>query len=458
MDASINRTVQARVPFELYIHVPFCLKRCGYCDFNTYTATDMGGGASRSNYANLAIAEMRLVHDWQQIHGIEEPALSSIFFGGGTPTILPAADLIRMVKAAEELWGLEYGAEVTTEANPDTVDEQYLAQLADGGFTRISFGMQSAVPHVLATLDRTHTPENVTTNVRAAQRQGLRSSVDLIYGTPGESLDDWQRSVQAALDLEVQHISAYALTLEPTTKMGRQVTRGQLKGPDDDDEAAKYELVDDMLTQAGLRWYEISNWACPGQESRHNVGYWRNIDWAGIGPGAHSHYNRVAFAVENELIRGSSKQTIWRTTSQAQDSEQSSTQTSASAYTPLAALTKPSPEFCSIAPMRAWDIAHPKVWAQAVQAGEVPWGGGEAITLVEDIEETVMLGLRLREGLSLKQLSAVSGHVWAEADFVPAVSHDLALVSGGRIVATRKGRLLNDDLIAQVLDLVTNGV
>ena len=279
--------------FEVYIHVPFCLRRCGYCDFNTYTAVDLGGGASRGNYAAMTIREMRLVRDWQERHGIAEPPASTVFFGGGTPTILPADDLIAILNAIRELWGVEDGAEITTEANPDTVDAATIRALADGGFTRVSFGMQSAVPHVLRTLDRTHTPANVEAGVRAAGAAGLRSSVDLIYGAPGEGLEDWRTSVRTAIDLGVNHISAYALTVEPTTKMGRQIAAGVLPKPDDDDEAAKYEIADELFSAAGLQWYEISNWARPGYESRHNLGYWRNVDWAGIGPGAHSHYNRV---------------------------------------------------------------------------------------------------------------------------------------------------------------------
>ena len=250
--------------FEVYVHVPFCLRRCGYCDFNTYTAVDLGGGASRGNYAAITIREMRLVRDWQERHGIAEPPASTVFFGGGTPTILPADDLIAILNAIRELWGVEDGAEITTEANPDTVDAATIRALADGGFTRVSFGMQSAVPHVLRTLDRTHTPANVEAGVRAAGAAGLRSSVDLIYGAPGEGLEDWRTSVRTAIDLGANHISAYALTVEPTTKMGRQIAAGVLPKPDDDDEAAKYEIADELFSAAGLQWYEISNWARPG--------------------------------------------------------------------------------------------------------------------------------------------------------------------------------------------------
>ena len=252
--------------YSVYIHVPFCMKRCGYCDFNTYTAHDLGGGASRENYANLAVREMALVRQWQESQGICEPPAATVFFGGGTPTILPAHDLVRMLHAVRDIWGLEPDAEVTAEANPDTVDDRYIAELKDGGFTRISFGMQSAVPSVLATLDRTHTPANVEAGVAAARHYGLRSSVDLIYGTPHESEDDWRMSIRTALSLGVTHVSAYALTVEPHTSMGRRIAGGKLAGPSDDDQAAKYRIADDMFSRAGLRWYEISNWAAAGDE------------------------------------------------------------------------------------------------------------------------------------------------------------------------------------------------
>lgn len=387
--------------YESYIHVPFCLRRCGYCDFNTYTATDLGAGASRGHYAQMVIREMALIRQWQCDHGIEEPAASTVFFGGGTPTVLAAADLVAMVDAIRAIWGLTPDAEITTEANPDTVDEAYIAELADGGFTRISFGMQSAVPHVLATLDRTHTPSNVAAGVDAATMAGLRSSVDLIYGAPGESLEDWRTSVEAALDLGVHHISAYALTVEPTTKMGRRIAAGTLPKPDDDDEAAKYELADELFTQAGLDWYEISNWARPGYESRHNLGYWRNVDWAGLGPGAHSHYRCHAV--------------------------------SSNGYG-----------------LRSWDIAHPRLWGVAINEHRVPWADSERITAEENLEELIMLGLRMREGLDLERIDRVI----AVDRLTPMIEEGLVtVVDGRRVVPTRRGRLINDTVIERFFDL-----
>ena len=381
--------------------MPFCLRRCGYCDFNTYTATDLGAGASRGHYAQMVIREMALIRQWQCDHGIEEPAASTVFFGGGTPTVLAAADLVAMVDAIRGIWGLTPDAEITTEANPDTVDEAYIAELADGGFTRISFGMQSAVPHVLATLDRTHTPSNVAAGVDAATMAGLRSSVDLIYGAPGESLEDWRTSVEAALDLGVHHISAYALTVEPTTKMGRRIAAGALPKPDDDDEAAKYELADELFTQAGLDWYEISNWARPGYESRHNLGYWRNVDWAGLGPGAHSHYRCHAV--------------------------------SSNGYG-----------------LRSWDIAHPRLWGVAINEHRVPWADSERITAEENLEELIMLGLRMREGLDLERIDRVI----AVDRLTPMIEEGLVtVVDGRRVVPTRRGRLINDTVIERFFDL-----
>lgn len=403
--------------YGVYIHVPFCLRRCGYCDFNTYTATDLGGGASRGNYANMVIREMRAVRDWQERHGVAEPAASTVFFGGGTPTILPADDLIAMLDAVRGIWGVADGAEITTEANPDTVDADYIARLADGGFTRISFGMQSAVPHVLRTLDRTHTPANVEAGVRAADDVGLRSSVDLIYGAPGESLDDWRMSVRTAVDLGVDHCSAYALTVEPNTTMGRRIAAGTLPKPDDDDEAAKYEIADELFSAAGLEWYEISNWARPGYESRHNLGYWHNVDWAGLGPGAHSHYT---------------------------------------AHTPDApAPADASPAACAASdatPLRSWDIAHPRLWGECVNSGRVPWAGSEIIGPDEALEETVMLGLRLREGLDL---AALTPNVPADRleRAVAGLEHEgLAIRRGTRLVPTLRGRLLNDLIIERLFE------
>ena len=429
------------------MHVPFCLRRCGYCDFNTYTATDLGEGASRGNYARMAIREMQIVRGWQEERGLDEPPAGSVFFGGGTPTILPADDLVEMLDAVRRIWGLQPGAEVTTEANPDTVDADYIKRLADGGFSRISFGMQSAVPAVLRTLDRRHTPANVEAGVRAADACGLRSSVDLIYGAPGESLDDWRTSVRAAVDLGVNHVSAYALTIAPRTAMGRRIAAGTLPRPSDDDEAAKYEIADELLSAAGLEWYEISNWSRPGYESRHNLGYWRNVDWAGIGPGAHSHYRLVG--------SGSSQSAIGALLGNT-DSLHAQNAIAAAADTTAA-------ENADAAPvgMRAWDTAHPRAWGHQINAATVPWAGSEAITARQDAEETLMLGLRLHEGFDTARFAGIIPlEAWQQLEseglihLVPG-PHDsdgLSESSGLLTVPTLRGRLLNDLIIERLFD------
>lgn len=433
--------------FEVYIHVPFCLRRCGYCDFNTYTATDLGAGASRGNYANMVIREMKLTKQWQLDHGIAEPPVSTVFFGGGTPTILAARDLVAMLDAIRKTWGIASNAEITTEANPDTVNEYYINELAAGGFTRVSFGMQSAVPHVLKTLDRTHTPANVAAGVNAANKAGLRSSVDLIYGAPGESLDDWRTSVTTAIDLGVNHISAYALTVEPTTKMGRRIAAGTLPKPNDDDEAAKYEIADDLFAAAGLEWYEVSNWARPGYESQHNLGYWRNVDWAGVGPGAHSHYNNVT-----EI-----------------DRPQSALLTAPASEGTTEAIAPagggcPAEAGLGVVPvshgLRSWDIAHPRLWGTAINEHRIPWADSEAITAEENLEELIMLGLRLREGLGLgrinQAIAANENTSWqtiAVDSLRPMVDEGLITISGNRVIPTRRGRLLNDSVIERFFGL-----
>lgn len=464
-----------RGPFEVYVHVPFCMRRCGYCDFNTYTAPDLGEGASRGNYARMAVHEMELVRAWQEANGIEEPAACSVFFGGGTPTILPAADLVAMLDAVRRIWGLEPGAEVTTEANPDTVDADYIKRLADGGFTRISFGMQSAVPSVLRTLDRRHTPANVEAGVRAADACGLRSSVDLIYGAPGESLEDWRTSVRAAVDLGVNHISAYALTIAPRTRMGRMIAAGRLPKPSDDDEAAKYEIADEAFAAAGLTWYEISNWARPGFESRHNLGYWHNVDWAGIGPGAHSHYRLVGAGssesaecvvlgnTDSECEQDSSNTRDAGVTANATPADDTATVNATVAAQDTGKENAAAAQNADAAPvgMRAWDTAHPRAWGHQINAATVPWAGSEAITARQDAEETLMLGLRLHEGFDTARFAGIIPfEAWRQLESEglihllpgPHGSDGLSDSSGLLAVPTLRGRLLNDLIIERLFD------
>ena len=278
--------------FAAYVHIPFCAVRCGYCDFNTYTNLRMGPGASVDDFPGSLAGEIALSR--RVLRG-EGRLLDTAFFGGGTPTMLDPGQLGGVLAALDSAFGLRAGAEVTTEANPESVSRDSLLRLADAGFTRVSFGMQSAVGSVLAALDRRHTPGQVERAVAWARQAGLDVSVDLIYGAPGETMGQWRRSVDAALALEPDHVSAYALTVEPGTRMGAQAARGRIRLPDPDELADKYEAADEALTASGYRWYEISNWARPGRECRHNAVYWRSGNWWGYGPGAHSHVNGTRF-------------------------------------------------------------------------------------------------------------------------------------------------------------------
>ncbi|MCC2313383.1 radical SAM family heme chaperone HemW [Cellulomonas xiejunii] len=378
--------------FGVYLHVPFCAVRCGYCDFNTYTATELGGGASLAQYAATASEEIALADRVLQGAGVPRRPVATVFVGGGTPTLLPVDDLVRLLDGVRTTWGLMPGAEVTTEANPDSVTPQGLARLAAAGFTRVSFGMQSAVPHVLRTLERTHDPARVPDVVRWARDAGLRVSLDLIYGTPGESLDDWRRSVEVALATGVDHVSAYALVVEPGTRMAVQVRRGELTLPDDDDQAAKYELADDLLTAAGLRWYEVSNWArTPADASRHNLGYWRGDDWWGIGPGAHSHVGGV----------------------------------------------------------RWWNVKHPRAYADRLARGLSPAAGREIVAGGTATLERVMLGVRIAEGLPLQDVPAQSRAAVAGLVADGLVDGAAAVGADGprRVLLTRRGRLLADTVV-----------
>ena len=385
----------------MYVHVPFCSVRCGYCDFNTYTAAELGGGANQAAYAGTALREVGLAQRVLADAGRAPAAVSTVFFGGGTPTMLPAHDLARVLDGIRDAWGLADDAEVTTEANPDSVTPGSLRVLADAGFTRVSFGMQSAVPHVLATLERTHDPARIPDVVRWARDAGLDVSLDLIYGTPGESLADWRASVEAALATGVDHVSAYALVVEQGTKMAAQVRRGELTLPDEDDQAAKYELVDDLLTAAGLRWYEVSNWSRPGHECRHNIGYWRGDDWWGVGPGAHSYV---------------------------------------AAGTPDA----------DAAGVRWWNVKHPRAYATRLEAGRSPGAGRELLTPEEAHLERVMLGVRLRDGLDLGVLTP-SGRTAVAGLVARGLLDGAAAVGAGgapaRARLTRRGRLLADAVV-----------
>lgn len=391
LPASAAEGAQHRA-FGVYLHVPFCRVRCGYCDFNTYTSDELRG-ARRSDYAGHAISEVRMSRRVLEASGVPTRQAQTVFFGGGTPTLLPASDLVAMLGSVRDEFGLAHGAEVTTEANPDSVGPDDLVRLAEGGFTRVSFGMQSAVPHVLAALDRTHDPERVPLVVGWARDAGLDVSLDLIYGTPGESIADWRRSVEHAIAQQPDHLSAYALIVEEGTKLAREIRRGELATPSDDLEADMYELADDLLGQAGFEWYEVSNWATDAvHRSRHNLGYWRGDDWWGVGPGAHSHVGGV----------------------------------------------------------RWWNAKHPSAYADRVTAGVSPAVGREVLDAPTREVERVLLLTRISEGIDIESLHAGGRH--AVAGLIADELVDAKAALSGGLVLTRRGRLLADAVVRRLLD------
>ena len=277
-------------PFSLYVHVPYCSKRCGYCDFNTYTPSELDRDDQIDSWLQSAIKETIFA---RKILG-EELKVDTIFFGGGTPSLLDASVVKEFLNNVSKHFTLKKDLEITLEANPDTITQSKAEDWHKAGINRISIGMQSSATNVLQVLDRTHNPANVLTSVEILKKAGFENfSLDLIYGTPGESLEDWSNTLKDAIAINPPHISAYSLVIEPGTKMGSQLSRGEIKAVSDDDAADKYQLAEKMLTGNGYSWYEISNWAKDNKECQHNLNYWKGNNWWGIGPGAHSHINGV---------------------------------------------------------------------------------------------------------------------------------------------------------------------
>lgn len=382
-------------PFGIYIHVPFCATRCGYCDFNTYTPAELGGanpdGWLIALRAELGRAAERLASaPGPDVAGRAAPEVQTVFVGGGTPSLLGGSGLAAVLDGVREHFGLAPGAEVTTEANPESTSPELFAQLWAAGYTRVSLGMQSAAPHVLATLDRVHSPGRAPAAAREALAAGFdHVSIDLIYGTPGETDDDLRRSIDTAIEGGVDHISAYALTIEDGTAMGRRVRRGELPPTDDDVLAQRYELADARLRDAGFDWYEVSNWSRPGGECRHNIGYWDGGEWWGAGPGAHGYVGST----------------------------------------------------------RWWNVKHPNAYAQALADGRLPVADFEVLDADTAHVEDVMLRLRLRRGLPTDALSDDE-----RARARTAVADGLLRTDGDRLVLTDRGRLLADGVVRTVLD------
>jgi len=374
-----------------YVHIPYCVRRCGYCDFNTYTPSELSISndlsATSATYIDLLLKELDFA---RQTAG--EAIVPTIFFGGGTPTLMESKDLGRVISGISERLELAPDVEITTEANPDTVTKEKLAALREAGFNRISFGMQSAVAHVLQSLDRTHNPENVLKATTWAREVGFDEvSVDLIYGTAGESLADWEFTIDTALALPITHISAYALIVESGTKLGAQVKRGEVVMPDDDQTADKYLLADEKFSAAGFDWYELSNWAKPGSACRHNMAYWNGDNWWGLGAGAHSH----------------------------------------------------------ISGRRFWNVKHPAAYTQKVLESGNPMQDQEILTAEEARSEEIMLQIRLVDGIARASLSE------GEAKSLPTFLVEGYLLSSaweqGRIVLSKTGRLMADRIVREIL-------
>jgi oxygen-independent coproporphyrinogen-3 oxidase len=361
------------VPFGVYVHIPFCAHRCDYCDFATWTDR----AHLIDDYVDACVLDLE-----RRVATGGVADATSVFFGGGTPSLLPAASLARILAAVPRA----EGAEVTVECNPDSTDGEQLAELVAAGVNRVSIGVQSMAPHVLAALNRTHDPTNVERAVAAARAAGIeRVNLDLIYGTPGETLADWRSTLAGALALAPEHVSAYALTVEAGTALGKAVAAGTRRAPDDDDQADKYAAADDSLTAAGLEWYEISNWAWPGEECRHNLVYWRGGDYLAIGCAAHG----------------------------------------------------------KTGPRRWWNVRTPERYVEAVQRGRSAEAGSEELDDAGREAEMLGLALRTRAGAPVDALDADG-----VADLAGA---GLLVVDGDRVVLTRAGRLLTNEVTLRLV-------
>jgi len=380
------------VNLAFYIHIPYCVKRCGYCDFNTYTPAELqlteGLTQISNSYIDLLVKEIEFARN--QVG--ESTIVPSIFFGGGTPSLMEASDIKRVITAISKQFKLDPIAEVTLETNPDTVTKEKLKQFYDAGVNRISFGMQSSVPHVLKTLDRTHNPENLPQVTKWATEVGFKEiSVDLIYGTPGESKQDWQQSINSALALPISHISAYALIVEEGTKLAAQIKRGEIAKPDDDLTAEKYIMADKAFTTAGFNWYELSNWAKPNSQSKHNLAYWLGHNWWGAGPGAHSHINGKRF----------------------------------------------------------WNVKHPNLYKQKIQANETVILDSEVLKGSQIESERLMLSIRLPQGLEKNTLN--NQQILELTDYVNSGHLDQENWNLGRATLTLDGRLIADRIVREIL-------
>jgi oxygen-independent coproporphyrinogen-3 oxidase len=376
--------------FHAYVHIPFCTVKCGYCDFNTYTSNELGT-LKQSDFAAILVGEISLSANILKQSNVATRELKTVFFGGGTPSLLPAADLIAILDALESEFGFQQEAEITFEANPDSVTKESLSSLRAAGFNRISIGMQSAVPDVLKTLERTHNPENVAIALDIAKSLGFRTSLDLIFGAPGETLQQWEQTVLQVIDLDPGHLSAYSLIVEPGTKLARQISSGELTEVDEDLQADKYEIADKLLSEAGYNWYEISNWSkSEDLKSNHNLAYWGGQDWWGYGPGAHSHLGSV----------------------------------------------------------RWWNHKHPLSYANLLEKDISPAAGREQLDSETSALERILLESRTSAGMSIEQIKKLQpGSELAISQLIADGLIEGPQAIAGMLLLTLKGRLLADAVV-----------
>ncbi len=405
-------------PEGLYVHIPFCATKCPYCDFNTYAGIE----AMMGPYLAALRTEIEL---WGEV--LDGPGLETVFFGGGTPSYLPRGSLGMLLDAIRGSFGLAGSAEVTAEANPDDLDEGKLASLLEAGVNRLSIGVQSLDDGLLKVLGRRHSAREAIYAFRAARGAGFDNvSIDLMYGLPDQTLQQWGATLDTALDLRPSHISMYCLTLEGGTPMERDAAAGRIPVPDGDLAADMYLAAEVQTAGAGLRHYEISNWAIPGRESRHNLLYWRNRPFLGVGPGAHSYLDGHRF----HNIR-SPREYIRRLTP-----------------------GEPRPSTPPSFPRRR----EPIPVELDLRSEACPFDATPVVEAAEPVDrrlemaETMMMGLRLDTGVDPALFAARFGESPAEAygEVIDELADDgLLETAGGSFVLTPRGRLLGNEVFSR---------
>lgn len=370
-------------PFSVYIHVPYCKKRCGYCDFNTYTPNELNANDQIESWTKSTVKEI----EFAKKNLKKDVIVDTIFFGGGTPSLLSNKEISTILNTLKSNFNFANYIEITLEANPDDINDEKILNWLENQINRISIGMQSSSKKVLQILDRTHDTSNIEKAAKLLTKHGLENfSFDLIYGTPGESLKEWKESVEFALSLKPRHLSAYSLVIEPGTKMGKDLKSNTIPNVDNDLAADKYLLADEILEQQGFSWYEISNWSIDNFKSRHNLNYWKNNNWWGFGPGAHSHVEGI----------------------------------------------------------RWWNLKLPHQWRERLENNQSPAKAREVLTSDQKISEEIMLSLRLNTGLDSRKFSSVLVNDLIKNDLIYLNENNLVLTKRGRLLADQVFVQLNN--------------